>query len=71
VRVGLAVVRVAYRARAVGRARSFGVGGSAYRPTALRDRLIVATTEQVTVGIRPAMGDRWMVGRVTAEPTRR
>jgi hypothetical protein len=32
------------------------VGGSAHRPTALRDRLIVATTEQVTVAIRPGMG---------------
>jgi len=55
-RAGPAVVRAAYRARGCGRERSFGVGGSAYRPTALRDRLIVATTEQLTLEIQPGMG---------------
>jgi hypothetical protein len=50
VRVSLAVVRVAYTARAVRAPHSFGVGASAYRPAAPLDRAIAATTEQVSVG---------------------
>jgi hypothetical protein len=61
VRVSLAVVPAACTARSVGRARSCGVGGSAYRPIAPLDRAIAATTDQESVRIRAS--DRWIVGR--------